>query len=433
MSHAALDDYPRDGARARMLVALLLALALALHALRAWQVNSRQPTDFLIFYEASLDLQGGADPYRDAPTHLPYIYPPLLIWAIAPLTALPLHGAVEVWVGLSFAAWILIAALALRLARPRFGAAPLALVVLPSLLCYRFILRLNLHGQVDLVLWALVIGAAWALHARRDRLCGVLTGLALVVKPLPVLFFGWLALKRRWTALAVTVLTASGLLALPALTVGPARGAELLAQWMNGRIGRDLTDVGFEVHTSNQSLQAFLFRYTAARTSDPGEPWPAPVAALAPGEVNAAWAVLALLIVLPLPFVIGSGEPGRRRLGAEVALLVCATHLISRRTMEYHLVSLVIVHTVLCGLALSPAIARRWRLGAGAVLFTSALLTSFYAPPFVGKVASVALQGRSFTTLALLFAWGFLCFVLARWEAVLGVRGQPCYPRRLRR
>jgi hypothetical protein len=245
-----------------------------------------------------------------------------------------------------------------------------------------------------------------------------------------VLFAGWLALKRRWTALGATALTVAVLLALPALTVGPSRGLELLSQWKNGRIGRDLTDVGFEVHASNQSLQAFLFRYTAARAKDPGEPWPAPVAALPPGQVNAAWAALVALIVLPLPFVIGSGEPGRRRLGCEVALLVCATHLISRRTMEYHLVSLVIVNTVLCGLALAPAVRWRWRIAAGGVLFTTALLTNFYAPPFVGKVASVALQGRSFTTLALTLAWGFLCLALARWETVLGVGGGSCYPRR---
>src|SRR5688500_13335117 len=89
--------------RVHAAVVVLLTLALLVHVLRAWQVNSSQPSDFRIFYEASLDLQAGADPYRDATTHLPYIYPPLLAWAMAPLTALPLRGAVEVWVGLSFA------------------------------------------------------------------------------------------------------------------------------------------------------------------------------------------------------------------------------------------------------------------------------------------------------------------------------------------
>lgn len=405
------------------LVPLLLTLALGVHAMRAWQVHTTQPTDFRIFYEASVDLHAGADPYRDAPTHFPYIYPPLLAWAIGPLTALSLPAAAEVWVLVSFAAWIVLAAMALKLARSDHGGVPLALVVLPSLLAYRFVLRLNLHGQVDLVLWALVAEGACLLHERRAWAAGALLGTALVIKPLPVLFLAAMAWQRRGTALAVALVTMCALLGAPALTEGPARTGELLAQWAGGRIGRDLTDVGFEVHNSNQSLQALLFRHLAVRTTEPGEPWPTPAARLAPAEVNRCFLALAFAIVLPLPFLLGRGTVSRRRWGVEVALLACATHLISRRTMEYHLVSLVLVDTVLLGLALCPGVAPGWRRLAGLTLAAAAVLENFYAPPLVGKAASLALQSRGFTTLSLVLVWGFLCALLSRWETVLAPGG----------
>src|SRR5581483_6937799 len=125
------DDDDRAHPSGWLLLALL-TLALALHAIRAWQVNASQPSDFRIFYEASLDLQNGGNPYRDAPTHFPYIYPPLLAWAVSPLTALPLMGAAEVWVLLSFVAWLALGAVAIKLARSDHAARSLSLVLLPS-------------------------------------------------------------------------------------------------------------------------------------------------------------------------------------------------------------------------------------------------------------------------------------------------------------
>lgn len=397
----------------------VLVLLLLFHGLRAWQVNASQPTDFRIFYEASIDLHHGDDPYRDAPTHFPYIYPPLLAWAFGPLTALPLLAAAEVWVVVCFAAWLVLAAVAVKLARSEHGGRTAWLAIVPSLLVYRFILSLNLHGQVDLVLWALVALSALALHLSHDRWSGALLGLALVIKPLPVLFLGALALRRRWVAAGVAVATAACLLAAPALTEGPARAFELLEQWKNGRIGRDLTDVAFEVHGSNQSLQAFLYRYTARRADTYGERWPAPVAALAPAQVNRAWMASAACMVAPLPFVIGAGAVSGRRYGVEVAWLAAATHLISRRTMEYHLVSLVLVHAALLGLALCPRVARRWRLVAGLALALAAICQNFYAPPFVGRVLSNELQACCFTTFSLVLAWGVLACILVRWDEVL--------------
>lgn len=396
----------------------VLLLVLFVHGIRAWQVNASQPTDFRIFYEASIDLHRGADPYADAPTHFPYIYPPLLAWAFGPLTALPLLAAAEVWVLVCFAAWLVLAAVAVKLSRSDHGARTAWIAVLPSLIVYRFILSLNLHGQVDLVLWALVALHALALNLQRDRISGALLGLALVIKPLPVLFLAALVFRRRFVAAAVAVGTAALLLAAPALTTGPARAWELLDQWKNGRIGRDLTDIAFEVHGSNQSLQAFLYRYTARRADTYGEVWPAPIAALEPATVNRAWMASAACMAAPLPWLIGSGPVSARRFGVEVAWLTAATHLISRRTMEYHLVSLVLVYAAMLGLALCPRVARGWRFAAGATFVLAAFCHNVYARQFVGREMSNVLQARCLTTLALILSWGLLAAALVRWDEV---------------
>ena len=433
MSFASTFDDPPPGrvAAPPAWLLALLALLLAFHALRAWQVTLTQPTDFRIFYEASIDLHHGADPYADSPRHLAYIYPPLLAWSLGPLTALPLPAAAEVWVVLTFAAWIVLGAMTVKLSRSDHGGHAMWIALVPSLLAYRFVLRLNLHGQVDLLLWAVVAGSLLALHHKRDRLSGGLLGLALVIKPLPVLFLGALVLRRRFAACAVALVTGALLLAAPALTVGPARLHELLGQWAAGRIGRDLTEVGFESHASNQSLQAFIYRYAAARPDGvpregidgPTEPWPAPIAALSPRAVNLCWLALVLAIAAPLPFLIGARPVSGRRFGVEAALLACTTHLVSRRTMEYHLVSLILVDAVLLGLALCPGVRPGWRRAAGATLAVGAFLQNFYAPPFVGRWASLAFQARGCATLSLVLAWGFLTCALARWENVTRLGG----------
>lgn len=157
---------------------------------------------------------------------------------------------------------------------------------------------------------------------------------------------------------------------------------------------------------------------SAERSFEPGEPWPAPVAALAPSAVNGCWLALVLGIALPIPFLIGSGPVSRRRYGVEIALLSITTHLVSRRTMEYHLVSLVLVDCVLLGLALCPGVGTRWRGAAGGTLVLAAILQNFYSPLFVGRAASLALQSRSFTTLSMVLIWGFLCAALSRWDSV---------------
>lgn len=369
--------------------------------MRAYQVNSKQPSDFRIFYEASVDAQQGANPYRTTSSHLPYIYSPLLIWCVTPLTRLPLLAAVEVWTILSFIAWVVLVYGAGRLTGWT-GSWPTGVLVVPSLICYRFVLRLNLHGQVDLILWAIVVCGILCLAAKRDVVSGVLLALAFVLKPLPVLFLLVLPLKRRYAACAAAGVAVAFFLVLPMISYGPTRYLELMRQWRDGRILTDLTDVTFEAESSNQSIQAALVRYLGERERTPKEYWPAAIGRLPASTINVIYLIVSMLIVLSLlPAISRSCDPGFQ-LAVEVALLVCATHLISRRTLEYHLVSLIVPFTV--GIAMSTAAeagdegVRRLRSG----LAVSAFLLNFYTPMLIGNRISQVIQSYGPATVALL-------------------------------
>ncbi|MBI4865232.1 MAG: DUF2029 domain-containing protein [Candidatus Riflebacteria bacterium] len=327
---------------------------------------------------------------------------------------LPFLLAVQVWTLLICVAWIAVTWLSVRFFWPSIQHAPLNVLVLPSLLCYRFILRVNLHGQVDLILWAVVLGCVYLLVVGRRPLAGVLLGFSIVLKPLPALFLPYLLAKREWRTFAWTVIAILFFLALPLTTYGPTRLVELLGQWTGGRIGQDLTDVSLEAMTSNQSVQAMLYRFLATRDGITESFWPAPIAGLSRDSINTLYLVACGIFLLPWIYVGRSPETNRWRLASEVALLIVTTHLISRRTTEYHLVTLAYVYCVTLSLRYHPDVSPNRRSQLAWLVAVVALIQNGYSPMFVGMDRSEWLQGYSPVVLSLVLLWSAYSLVLQR-------------------
>lgn len=446
------------GPRSQILVGTLLALALGLHLVRAYQVNSQQPSDFRIFYDGSFDAWHGLNPYRTVSQHLPYIYPPLLLWICTPLTLMPLLGAVEAWTVINFVAWLVTIRRSVFLswsevhlieetrrrdqmgqevhgaeadpapsniddsehseslsaetksARSARTPIPWVLWVLPSLLCYRFILRQNLHGQADLIVVALTCTAFTLVRSGREVMGGVIAALAVTIKPLPILILPYFLVRRRYWAFMATITGTAFLLLLPAASYGLSGNTKLLSQWLGGRISTDLTDVSFEAHHSNQSIQAVLYRWMAERATDPGEPWPAPIGQFSATAVNSTFLVIAAFFSATfLALCAWRTKRSCTMDPAELALLWCVTHLISRRTLEYHLVSLVLIYTVLIAGAISPTSrhSQSKRFGVLAVTL-SALIQNLYSPLFVSTGTSLKIQCMGPIPLSMCLIWAAL-------------------------
>lgn len=169
--------------------------------------------DFRDFYEsAGHTIWAGQSPYLPVgyaapdqilfgPTHA--TYPPTFYLLVGPWIFLPAPLDRLAWLALLIAAFAGIVLLAYTaIGRPTWTE---GLLVVAAVSVYLPV-REDLHlGQVSGVINLLMVIALWAVVRRRAWLGGVALGLAIAVKLSPVLLLLYLAWKRAWTQLLVSV------------------------------------------------------------------------------------------------------------------------------------------------------------------------------------------------------------------------------------
>ncbi len=160
---------------------------------------------------------------------------------------------------LAGAAWFCSAKLSALLARGDERTTNPWLYLIPSLLVIVYIWSSYHLGQPNLVLLALMVGAFFALRAKRETVAGGLIAVAAAIKAFPVLAIIYLVYRRYWKA-AVSLVAA--LLFLLFILPAPFRGFERtwhdLEKWSAGMLKYSEVTVGQRPMRSytwkNQSL-----------------------------------------------------------------------------------------------------------------------------------------------------------------------------------
>jgi alpha-1,2-mannosyltransferase len=291
-------------------------------------------------------------------TFAPYVYPPVLAFAMVPLLTLPTEIARMVWYGMSFAAVLLTA---LLLARLFVGRGLMSFLIVATLLQYFQPVRRNLAlAQVDvLALGLLALGLA-AFVRRRDVWAGIAVASAVALKPFlgfVVLYFLW---KRAYRAAVATVLTAGLLVGGSLIVLGPATIVDYItatSYWSSPQ---------FAVTIANQSPSGMLLR---AFTDLHGQ---AKIA-------NLSWLVLPLraivsvLSVAILAYVISRDRSlPPATLAAEYGLTLVAMLFVSPLGEDLHYVYAAIVL-----LASAAIVYRGWRHGRTMRLVGVGLLATY--------------------------------------------------------
>ena len=179
--------------------------------------------DFNVYYRAGTRVLHGAALYRlDESSH--FLYAPVFALMFAPLAALPLKAAQLAWCLVSMAGLLAMIVGTNRMIFGRGRTISAALIVLPLILAQRFVGNDVEHGQINLPTLALVIWSIVFAEEGRDRWAGLSLATALLIKPYAALGALFLVIERRWKALGWALLSALGLLLVPALFFGP-RGA----------------------------------------------------------------------------------------------------------------------------------------------------------------------------------------------------------------
>jgi alpha-1,2-mannosyltransferase len=227
----------------------LLLLAGILYAAIAIPVGIRRGGDLQAHFAAArLWLEGL--PLYAHPPRVGVWWPPLAVLLVVPFAL-----AAQLSAAVAKGAWAAgsLVCLGWSIARlPRDHWKPVALAVAAvAVPLHRNFEDLNLNA----VLLALLVAAAYELRRGREGRAGAWIGAAAALKAFPVVWLVYLAYRRRWRALAIGIAVAAGLSLAPLLRYGVFGAFESLRDWLENSAPVAWTQGG-----SNQSLSTLATR-----------------------------------------------------------------------------------------------------------------------------------------------------------------------------
>jgi alpha-1,2-mannosyltransferase len=403
---------------------LILVLAFAATAVR-YYFKAEKPsrtgdltrTAFLRWRPQILALQTNTNIY----TAFNYPNPPIMALVLAPFVALPPLVGAMAW----FAAKVAMAVWLLGWAVRAVGADPPGWAIGAAvLLAMHPILGDLSHGNVNLFIAFLVIGALALFTARRDFAAGVVLALAIACKVTPALFLPYFVWKRAWRAVAGTLAGLALWLAIvPSAALGWDRNAELLASWFDTMVKPFVVEGKVTSEHANQSIPGLTFRLLTAEPSflaydDDDKPVASDyhnVASLAPNRAQLI--VKGLMLAFAAVSVWLCRWPTHRAgvpragpwLAAEFALVLLGMLLFSERTWKHHATTLIVPFAVLAWAATAEALApraRRFILGSGIAIGLLLVVPSLLpeAAQDLTLVYGAATAAYSLTALAVIVA-----------------------------
>jgi Glycosyltransferase family 87 len=201
--------------------------------------------DYELWYATGKHVLAGDEIYFFRAGKYDFMYPPPCALFLAGVSLLDQGGLILLLVAINSAAWFCSAKLSALLARGDERTTNPWFYLIPSLLVIVYIWSSYHLGQPNLVLLALMVGAFFALRAKRETVGGGLIAVAAAIKAFPVLAIVYLVYRRYWKAAASLVATLTFLLLI--LPV-PFRGFERawcdLEKWSAGMLKYSEVTVG---------------------------------------------------------------------------------------------------------------------------------------------------------------------------------------------
>jgi alpha-1,2-mannosyltransferase len=199
-------------------------VALALQTLH--KAHRPLGNDLTMYLDAAQALLAGRNPYTLGGT-LPYMYPLFLAAVLAPLTAMPRDAATLLWFVASVGSLVLAARVTGDLAREtgivRSGVSLTVPLVALWFLLFDPIQNNLLNGQVNFQILLLCVLCLKFYFRGRPTGSAAALAPAIAVKLTPALLLGFLAARRRWTAI-VLCLGLSAFLVLAPIVLPGAEG-----------------------------------------------------------------------------------------------------------------------------------------------------------------------------------------------------------------
>lgn len=265
--------------RLRTVAVLLLINAL----LASFIPPSGKPSMLPIYMTAAERIVRGEEIYRPD-DHQPFTYPPFFVLPVLPLVRLSPLAQARLWWFINLCLLEAVILITARMVWPTVerkgdgpGTAPRwVLPLLVAALSGRFLVSPLEYQSHDLIVFALVMLAGYAMAQQREAMAGIWAGLAAACKATPLLFLPLFCWQRRYRAalcLLATLLVATLLpdMLLPPRS-DPLRGCPArpwVVHWYEQFISKVHADAPAQADGAwtswnllNQSLSATIYRLT---------------------------------------------------------------------------------------------------------------------------------------------------------------------------
>ncbi len=415
---AALKPPYRHGLQILLVLALLLLVVQGFGNLGA--VN-----DFSVYYRAAHAVRNGQCAYDgEIPGWaLPYVYPPVLSAILTPLSYLPEGAAFAVWTVVNLASLIGCLFVVRRLLF--FHPDPVPLVIGSLFLAFPFFAAAFRSGQVDLILFWLMLLALSPGEGERPVRSGLAMGSAIAIKLYPAgAMLGWLV-GRKWKRIAaVAAISVVISLLVPAVFLGPQQATQ--------EIGRFWTEVtpqlagwkeapawyGFRSHHA-YALPSAMYRWFSAESAGSLRPETAPVQILAldagpfwliTGVAAAFWLLLAVIGLWKVERA-GKGQYPPKRL-LQAALVMGLIPILGPVSLKPSFITLLPVYAALFAAPAATPVLQRISWGLAAIAVT---LHLFPSREILGWDFAHWLEGHSDVLV------GAMLLFLALWLRTIGL------------
>jgi hypothetical protein len=327
--------------------------------------------DFEHFYRGAKAMREGLNPYTSGVRG--YIYPPLIAFLYLPLTVLSVQAAAYLMLVLNMALALMCTVMACNEAMRRFALEPSWVKLLTVVALTTVLAAPRLRSELQMWQTNLLMLAATLLALRwldsRPKWAGLLLGLAVNIKYLPLIYLPYLLLRRRYTAAAWFVLGIAAFALLPAVWTGWASNGQHWATAASGiaqlfGIKVQAADSAAVLKAAN--IDALTVGHSISITSGmarivAADAWPALKWLLSVGIACIVLSALALVYrCYGLPLVIWpraaaqSAAPYRAIVALEWAALMALALAFSPQTNPRHLVLLLLVFALLAVLLCAP-------------------------------------------------------------------------------
>ncbi|RUL88435.1 glycosyltransferase family 87 protein [Tautonia sociabilis] len=282
--------------------------------------------------------------------------PPIFPLTLYPLTAMPPLAASLVWYFLKAGLTVLSVIFCFRMARGPGDQRPVPAWAqfLVILLSFRPILSDLHHGNNNLIILFLIVGALYAWRRGYDVLAGLSLGLAIAYKVTPALFVPYFLYKRSYRTAGASLLGLGlFLLVVPSLVLGPEFNGECLHMWWHRMLRPFVVEHEVGELEINQSMAGVLMRYFTEQRTGEGRYMTMfsglHFYAMNPDVVVYAIKALAVGMVGLLALLCRTNAKRRDdpRLLGEFSLVVLTMLIVSERSWKHHYVTVLLPYTFL--------------------------------------------------------------------------------------